>query len=54
MLTKNSFLEEINKHRAALRSACLEFNVDFREVVTDQIAEKYLADFLTERAHANP
>lgn len=48
---RDLYLAEINKHRAALRAACLEFNVDYREVITDQPSEKHLADFLTERAH---
>ncbi|MGB0581797.1 MAG: DUF58 domain-containing protein [Limisphaerales bacterium] len=53
-MIRDLYLEEINKHREALRTACLEFNVDFREVVTDSNPEQHLADFLTERAHANP
>ncbi|MBL6764324.1 MAG: DUF58 domain-containing protein [Verrucomicrobiae bacterium] len=51
-LVRDLYLEEFNKHRAALRAGCLEFNVDYREVLTDANTEKILADFLTERVHA--
>jgi len=51
-IVRDLYLEEFNKHRAALRASCLEFNVDYREVLTDTNIEKILADFLTERVHA--
>ena len=50
-IIRDLYLDEINKHREALRTTCLEFNVDYREVITDQAPEKHLADFLTERTH---
>ena len=52
-IIRDLYLEEINKHRNALRTACLEFNVDYREVITDESPEKHLADFLTQRTHAS-
>lgn len=51
-LVRDLYLEEFNKHREGLRASCLEFNVAYREVLTDANLEKILADFLTERVHA--
>lgn len=53
-IIRDLYLEELNKHRTALREACLEFNVDHREVNTGESFEKYLAEFLTERAQVAP
>lgn len=52
-IIRDLYLEEINRHREALRSTCLEFNIDYREVITDQNPEQHLADFLTERTHVS-
>ena len=49
-MIRDAYLEELNKHRGALRAGCLEFNADYREVMTDQGHEKVLGDFLNERA----
>jgi uncharacterized protein (DUF58 family) len=49
---RDAYLDQLNQHRAALKQGCLEFNVDFREVITDQPYEGILADFLTERTFA--
>jgi uncharacterized protein (DUF58 family) len=51
-IVRDLYLEEFNRHREGFRSACLEFNVDYREVLTDANLEKILADFLSERIHA--
>jgi len=53
-IIRDLYLEELNKHRTALRDACLEFNVDHREVNTGENFDKYLAEFLTERTLAAP
>lgn len=50
-MVRDEYLRAFDAHRARLRQACLEFNADYREVVTDQEPGKVLADFLTERAH---
>ncbi len=49
---RDAYLNQLNQHRDALKAGCLEFNVDFREAVTNESYEKVLADFLTERTHA--
>jgi uncharacterized protein (DUF58 family) len=49
-MVRDEYLRAFDSHRARLRQACLEFNADYREVVTDADPGKVLADFLTERA----
>ena len=49
-MVRDEYLRAFDAHRARLRQACLEFNADYREVITDQEPGKVLADFLNERA----
>ncbi len=49
-LVREEYLEHFNRFLEGLRTACHEFNADYRRVVTDQNFEKVLADFLVERA----
>jgi uncharacterized protein (DUF58 family) len=49
-LVREQYLEQLNAFLDRLRAGCLEFNADYRRVVTDEDFEKILADFLVERA----
>jgi len=49
-LVREEYLEHFNTFMEWLRTACHEFNGDYRRVITDQDFEKVLAEFLVERA----
>lgn len=49
-IVREEYLREFNRHRERLRGGCLEYNADYRQVVTDEDYEPVLAGFLTERA----
>jgi uncharacterized protein (DUF58 family) len=49
-LIREQYLAEINKFLNRITSGCREFKADYRRVLTDQLYDKVLADFLVERA----
>jgi len=52
-LIRDEYLGQLNQFLDRLQQGCHEFNADYRRVVTDQDYEKFLGDFLAERAHAS-
>ncbi len=50
-LIRDEYLTQLHRFLDRLRQGCHEFNADYARVVTDQDYEKFLADFLSERAH---
>ncbi|HEY3854243.1 MAG TPA: DUF58 domain-containing protein [Verrucomicrobiae bacterium] len=47
---RDEYLRQLNLFLEALRDGCHEFGADYRRVVTDQLFERVLADFLVARA----
>lgn len=48
-IVREEYLREFRRHGERLRGGCLEFNADYRPVLTDADYEPVLAQFLTER-----
>lgn len=51
-LIREQYLAQFNGFLERLRAGCLEFNADYRRVITDEDYEKVLGDFLVERARS--
>ncbi len=49
-MIREQYLRQLRVFLDGLRASCHEFNMDYRQVTTDQSYEKILADFLVERA----
>ena len=49
-LVRDEYLRVLQEYVTALRSGCLEFKVDYRQITTDQKDQQILADYLIERA----
>jgi hypothetical protein len=49
-MVRDQYLEAVNLYLEALRSGCHEFKADYKLVRTDRPYDKFLADFLVERA----
>jgi uncharacterized protein (DUF58 family) len=47
---REEYLLQLSRYLELMRAGCLEFNADYRQVLTSQSYEKVLADFLVERA----
>jgi uncharacterized protein (DUF58 family) len=51
-LVRDEYLHALHRYLEQLRAGCLEFKIDYRQIVTDQDPERVLGDFLVERARA--